>query len=42
MACATHALGKMPLEVSAYTVEGGLLSRLVKDGKGQLNASLIE
>jgi NAD-reducing hydrogenase large subunit len=37
LSCATHALGKMPLEVSAYTPDGQLFSRLVKDGRGQLS-----
>jgi NAD-reducing hydrogenase large subunit len=39
LSCATHALGKMPLEVSAYTPDGALLSRLVKDGRGQLSGT---
>jgi NAD-reducing hydrogenase large subunit len=37
LSCATHALGKMPLEISAYTPDGELLSRLAKDGRGELS-----
>ena len=37
LSCATHALGKMPLEVELLDVEGKRLHRLVKDSKGQLS-----
>ncbi len=41
LSCATHALGKMPLEVSAYTPDGALLSRLSKDSRGRLGDSPV-
>ena len=31
LSCATHALGKMPLQVELYSHDGQLLSRVVKD-----------
>lgn len=42
LSCATHALGKMPLEVEAYSPQGKLISRLAKDGKGRFKPSLSE
>jgi NAD-reducing hydrogenase large subunit len=38
LSCATHALGKMPLQVAAYTPDGALLSALAKDGDGRLRS----
>jgi NAD-reducing hydrogenase large subunit len=38
LSCATHALGKMPLLVAAYTPDGELFSSLCKDSQGQLEA----
>jgi NAD-reducing hydrogenase large subunit len=40
LSCATHALGKMPLVVEAYSPDGKLFSRLAKDSRGQLGQSL--
>lgn len=40
LSCATHALGKMPLQVEAYAADGTLVSRLAKDSKGQYRESL--
>ena len=37
LSCATHALGRMPLEVSAYAPDGELVSRLVKNSRGELS-----
>jgi len=36
LSCATHALGKMPLAVEAYSADGSLHSRLARDGRGEL------
>ncbi|MBL8720150.1 MAG: Ni/Fe hydrogenase subunit alpha [Myxococcales bacterium] len=33
LSCATHALGKMPLEVEILDAEGALLERLVREGE---------
>ena len=35
LSCATHALGKMPLQVEAITPDGEVLSRLRRDGNGE-------
>jgi NAD-reducing hydrogenase large subunit len=42
LSCATHALGKMPLEVTAIAADGEVRSRLAKDSKGQFKSSLSE
>ena len=34
LSCATHALGKMPLEVELLDVDGGLVSRIEKNASG--------
>ena len=36
LSCATHALGKMPLEVTLVDAEGALIDRLVKSSNGTL------
>ena len=38
LSCATHALGKMPLQVELVDAEGGVLSRLTKSADGALSA----
>jgi len=38
LSCATHALGKMPLEVELLDAEGALVSRLAKTADGALSA----
>lgn len=35
LSCATHAIGKMPLEVELMDVEGGMIQRLIKDSDGR-------
>ncbi len=35
LSCATHALGKMPLEVELVDAEGATVRRLIKDSDGQ-------
>ncbi|MGB4468913.1 MAG: Ni/Fe hydrogenase subunit alpha [Azovibrio sp.] len=42
LSCATHALGKMPLEVELVDVEGQPLDRLAKNGDGSFCASLAD
>ncbi|GLH70974.1 NADP oxidoreductase [Geothrix rubra] len=37
LSCATHALGRMPLQVELLDAEGRLLDRLVKDADGGLS-----
>ena len=37
LSCATHALGRMPLQVELLDAEGNLLDRLVKDADGGLS-----
>jgi NAD-reducing hydrogenase large subunit len=37
LSCATHALGKMPLEVELLDAEGRQVHRLVKDSRGTLH-----
>lgn len=39
LSCATHALGKMPLQVELIDAEGALVHRLTKNSDGQLNQS---
>jgi NAD-reducing hydrogenase large subunit len=36
LSCATHALGKMPLQVELLDADGTLLDRLTKDGNGMI------
>ncbi len=36
LSCATHALGKMPLQVELLDADGTLLDRLVKGGNGKI------
>ena len=36
LSCATHALGKMPLEVQLIDAAGELVDRLVKNSRGQI------
>jgi NAD-reducing hydrogenase large subunit len=40
LSCATHAVGKMPLQVEVLDVEGNLVDRLVKSGTGALSRDL--
>ena len=35
LSCATHALGKMPLQVELLDADGALLDRLIKGGNGK-------
>jgi NAD-reducing hydrogenase large subunit len=35
LSCATHALGRMPLELSLVGADGALRERLRRDGDGQ-------
>jgi NAD-reducing hydrogenase large subunit len=35
LSCATHAIGKMPLEIEVMDVEGRMIQRLIKDSDGQ-------
>ncbi len=37
LSCATHALGKMPLQVELLDAEGALVSRLVKSDRGVIS-----
>jgi NAD-reducing hydrogenase large subunit len=37
LSCATHALGKMPLQVELIDTEGVLIHRLVKNSDGRVN-----
>ena len=36
LSCATHALGKMPLQLELIDVEGKLIDKLVKNSSGQI------
>lgn len=36
LSCATHALGKMPLQVEVFTADGERLDSLTRDGRGHL------
>ena len=38
LSCATHALGRMPLEVSLVDADGSLIQQVVKDGNGEIRA----
>ena len=40
LSCATHALGKMPLEVSLVDAGGTVIDRLMKDGEGAIRQAL--
>jgi NAD-reducing hydrogenase large subunit len=40
LSCATHALGKMPLQVELVDAEGQLVDRLTKGGDGRIERSL--
>jgi NAD-reducing hydrogenase large subunit len=40
LSCATHALGKMPLQVELLDAEGALLDRLIKGGNGEFTRSV--
>jgi NAD-reducing hydrogenase large subunit len=35
LSCATHAIGKMPLEVELFDAGGALIQRLIKDSNGR-------
>ena len=37
LSCATHALGKMPLQVELVDAGGEVVSRLIRDGEGQVS-----
>lgn len=39
LSCATHALGKMPLEVELINPQGERIAHLLKDGRGVLSSS---
>jgi len=39
LSCATHALGKMPLEVELLDAAGSRVDRLVRDGDGGVRRS---
>jgi NAD-reducing hydrogenase large subunit len=41
LSCATHALGKMPLQVELLDVEGNLVDRLVKGAGGALSKDAV-
>jgi NAD-reducing hydrogenase large subunit len=41
LSCATHALGKMPLQVELVDAEGQLVDRLVKHADGQLSGEAM-
>jgi len=36
LSCATHALGKMPLQVELLDANGALVDRLTKGGNGMI------
>ena len=40
LSCATHALGKMPLQVELLNADGALLDRLTKSGSGEITRSV--
>jgi NAD-reducing hydrogenase large subunit len=40
LSCATHALGKMPLQVELLNADGELLDRLTKNGSGEITHSV--
>jgi NAD-reducing hydrogenase large subunit len=42
LSCATHALGKMPLQVELVDAEGRLVDRLVKQADGQFTDGSLE
>jgi NAD-reducing hydrogenase large subunit len=37
LSCATHALGKMPLQIELLDAEGRLVDRILKDGDGRIS-----
>ncbi|MES9938572.1 MAG: nickel-dependent hydrogenase large subunit, partial [Sedimenticola sp.] len=37
LSCATHALGKMPLEVELLDARGSVIDRLIKDEQGNVS-----
>jgi NAD-reducing hydrogenase large subunit len=37
LSCATHALGKMPLEVELLEADGTLVDRIYKNGQGEIS-----
>jgi len=39
LSCATHALGKMPLEVQLIDAEGQVVDQLLKNGRGEIGES---
>jgi NAD-reducing hydrogenase large subunit len=41
LSCATHALGKMPLQVELRDAEGHLVDRLVKGADGSLSCDAV-
>jgi NAD-reducing hydrogenase large subunit len=41
LSCATHALGKMPLQVELVDAEGQLVDRLVKGGDGDFDNGVV-
>jgi NAD-reducing hydrogenase large subunit len=41
LSCATHALGKMPLQIELLDAEGLLLDRLVKGADGTLSCEPV-
>jgi NAD-reducing hydrogenase large subunit len=36
LSCATHAVGKMPLQLELFDAEGKLIDKLVKHSDGQI------
>ncbi|OGT00966.1 MAG: hypothetical protein A3K04_09105 [Gallionellales bacterium RBG_16_56_9] len=36
LSCATHAMGKMPLQVELFDADGMLVDRLTKGGDGKI------
>jgi NAD-reducing hydrogenase large subunit len=40
LSCATHAVGKMPLQVELVDTEGDLVDKIVKHGDGQIERNL--
>ena len=40
LSCATHALGKMPLQVELLDADGALLDRLTKGGNGMIERTV--
>jgi NAD-reducing hydrogenase large subunit len=40
LSCATHALGKMPLQVELHAADGSLLDRIAKGSNGTITRTL--